>query len=54
MKLIPYFYTWLPKQNRGYNDPETAEATGNLTSGLAFTDRYPSQSSYGFSVNLKF
>ena len=48
------FYTWLPKQNRGYNDPETAEATGNLTSGLAFTDRYPSQSSYGFSVNLKF
>ncbi len=60
------FYTWLPKQNRGYNDPETDEgnddainegraaARTNLTSGLAFTNRYPTQSSYGFSVNLKF
>ena len=48
------FFTWLPKQNRGYNDPETAEASGNLTSGLAFNDRYPNQKTLGFSVNLKF
>lgn len=41
------------KQNRNYNDPETSETTGNA-SGLAFTDRYPAQSTYGFSVNVGF
>ncbi|WP_264543470.1 MULTISPECIES: SusC/RagA family TonB-linked outer membrane protein [Flavobacterium] len=48
------FYTWLPKQNKGYNDPETAEGTGNLTSGLAFNNRYPNQKTIGFALNLKF
>ncbi|HEX9979660.1 MAG TPA: SusC/RagA family TonB-linked outer membrane protein [Flavobacterium sp.] len=46
-------FTWLPKENRYYNDPETSETTGNA-GGLAFTDRYPVQQSYGFSVNLTF
>jgi TonB-linked SusC/RagA family outer membrane protein len=46
-------FTWLPKENRFYNDPETSETTGNA-GGLAFTDRYPVQKSYGFSVNLTF
>ena len=41
------------KQNRNYNDPETSETTGNA-SGLAFTDRYPAQSTYGFSINVGF
>jgi len=41
------------KQNRYYNDPETSETTGNAA-GLAFTDRYPVQSSYGFSMNITF
>ena len=46
-------FTWLPKQNRGYNDPETSETTGNAA-GLAFTDRYPVQRTFGFSVNATF
>ena len=41
------------KQNRNYNDPETSETTGNA-GGLAFNDRYPAQSSYGFALNLTF
>jgi outer membrane receptor protein involved in Fe transport len=41
------------KENRNYNDPETSENTGNAA-GIAFTDRYPTQSSYGFSLNLTF
>ena len=41
------------KQNRNYNDPETSETTGNA-GGLAFNDRYPAQSSYGFAINLTF
>ncbi|HEX8562542.1 MAG TPA: SusC/RagA family TonB-linked outer membrane protein [Flavobacterium sp.] len=47
-------FTWLPEQNRFYNDPETGETTGTSGQGLAFTDRYPVQKSYGFSVNLTF
>lgn len=46
-------FTWFPKQNRYYNDPETSETTGNA-GGLSFTDRYPVQSTYGFAVNLSF
>lgn len=41
------------KQNRYYNDPETSETTGNAA-GLAFLDRYPPQSTYGFSINVGF
>ncbi len=46
-------FTWLPEENRFYNDPETSETTGNA-GGIALTDRYPVQQSYGFSVNLTF
>ncbi|MXV37455.1 SusC/RagA family TonB-linked outer membrane protein [Flavobacteriaceae bacterium Ap0902] len=45
--------TILSSQNRGYNDPETSETSGNA-SGLAFTNRYPTQSYYGGSINIKF
>ncbi len=41
------------KQNRNYSDPEASETTGNA-GGLAFTDRYPAQNSYGFAINLTF
>ena len=47
-------FTWLPEQNRFYNDPETGETSTQTGQGLAFTDRYPVQKSYGFSVNLTF
>jgi hypothetical protein len=45
--------TYFPKQNRFYNDPETSETTGNV-GGLAFTDRYPAQQTYGVTLNLTF
>jgi TonB-linked SusC/RagA family outer membrane protein len=41
------------KQNKNYADPEASETTGNA-GGIAFTDRLPAQSTYGFSVNLTF
>ncbi|WP_051269619.1 SusC/RagA family TonB-linked outer membrane protein [Flavobacterium suncheonense] len=46
-------FTWFPKENRYYNDPEGSETTGNA-GGLSFTDRYPVQKTYGFAVNLTF
>jgi TonB-linked SusC/RagA family outer membrane protein len=47
-------FTVLSKQNRGYNDPESAESASNSGGGLAFTDRYPVQRTYGFTLNLTF
>ena len=44
---------WYPKQNRFYGDPENSETTGNA-GGLSFTDQYPTQRQYGFSLNLTF
>lgn len=46
-------FTWYPSQNRFYGDPENSETTGNA-GGLSFTDQYPTQRQYGFSLNLTF
>ncbi len=43
----------LPKENRGYNDPETSNTTGN-GQGLAAINQYPVTRSFGASLNLKF
>lgn len=48
--------TVLPKENRGYNDPESS-FTGNFNDnaqGVAVTTQYPVTRSYGFSVDLTF
>ena len=46
-------FAWYPTQNRYYGDPENSETTGNA-GGLSFTDQYPTQRQYGFSLNLTF
>ncbi len=46
-------FTVLPKENRGYNDPETSNTTGN-GQGLAAINQYPVTRSYGFTLNVKF
>ncbi|MEW5675018.1 SusC/RagA family TonB-linked outer membrane protein [Flavobacterium enshiense] len=43
----------LPKENRGYSDPETSNTTGNAT-GIANIGQYPATRTLGFSMNLTF
>lgn len=43
----------LPKENRGYHDPEFANTTGNAA-GLAVTGQYPATRTFGFSLNVTF
>jgi TonB-linked SusC/RagA family outer membrane protein len=43
----------LPKENRGYHDPEFANTSGNAA-GLATTDQYPPTRTFGFSLNVIF
>ncbi|PZW38611.1 TonB-linked SusC/RagA family outer membrane protein [Mesonia algae] len=45
--------TVLPKENRGYNDPETSNTTGN-DQGIAAVSQYPVTRSLGFTLNLSF
>jgi len=55
-------FTVLPKENRGYDDPETSIDSGNAVglasgtsnSGANGTNQYPNTRSYGFSLNLTF
>ena len=41
------------KDNRNFNDPETASTTGNAA-GLAYTGQYPSMRTFGFNLNVTF
>ncbi|WP_027381007.1 SusC/RagA family TonB-linked outer membrane protein [Chryseobacterium daeguense] len=41
------------KDNRNYNDPETANTTGNAA-GVAVTGQYPSMRTFGFNLNVTF
>ena len=43
----------LPKENRGYNDPEQSRSSGN-DQGLAVTGQYPATRTFGFSLNASF
>ncbi|RLJ61954.1 TonB-linked SusC/RagA family outer membrane protein [Lacinutrix venerupis] len=43
----------LPKENRGYADPEFSNTTGNAQ-GLSVTGQYPATRTYGMTVNLTF
>ncbi len=43
----------LPKENRGYHDPEFANTSGN-GAGLAVTGQYPPTRTFGFSLNVIF
>ena len=43
----------LPKENRGYNDPEQSRSSGN-DQGLAATGQYPATRTFGFSLNASF
>ena len=43
----------LPKENRGYNDPEQSRSNGN-DQGLAVTGQYPATRTFGFSLNVTF
>ncbi|ESU23453.1 outer membrane protein [Flavobacterium enshiense DK69] len=45
--------TVLPKENRGYHDPEQSRSSGN-DQGLAVTGQYPATRTFGFNVNLTF
>ena len=46
-------FTVLPQENRGYNDPETSNTTGN-GQGLAAINQYPVTRSFGFTLNATF
>lgn len=46
-------YTWLPKENRGYADPEANFTTGNAI-GVSTSSNLPPTRTFGFSVNLIF
>ncbi|ESU19537.1 outer membrane protein [Flavobacterium cauense R2A-7] len=46
-------FTVLPKENRGYHDPEQSRSSGN-DQGLAVTGQYPATRTFGFNVNLTF
>lgn len=46
-------FTWLPKQNRGYADPESAFSTGNAN-GFAYVGSYPQTRTYGCTLNVTF
>lgn len=41
------------KDNRNYNDPETANTSGNA-GGIAVTGQYPNMRTYGFNLNVTF
>lgn len=41
------------KDNRNFNDPETANTTGNAA-GVAVTGQYPSMRTFGFNFNVTF
>lgn len=41
------------KDNRNFNDPETANTSGNA-GGVAVTGQYPSMRTYGFNLNATF
>ncbi|MQP25554.1 SusC/RagA family TonB-linked outer membrane protein [Flavobacterium sp. LMO8] len=43
----------LPKENRGYSDPEQSRSSGN-DQGLAVTGQYPTTRTFGFSLNASF
>ena len=43
----------LPKENRGYSDPEQSRSSGN-DQGLAITGQYPATRTFGFSLNASF
>ena len=43
----------LPKENRGYADPEFSNTSGNAQ-GLSVTGQYPATRTFGFSVNVSF
>jgi TonB-linked SusC/RagA family outer membrane protein len=43
----------LPKENRGYHDPEQSRSSGN-DQGLAVTGQYPATRTFGFSLNASF
>lgn len=43
----------LPKENRGYSDPEQSRSSGN-DQGLAVTGQYPATRTFGFSLNASF
>jgi TonB-linked SusC/RagA family outer membrane protein len=43
----------LPKENRGYHDPEQSRSSGN-DKGLAVTGQYPATRTFGFSLNASF
>ena len=44
----------LPKENRGYGDPETSNVNNNNGQGLAAIGQYPTTRSYGFNINITF
>ncbi len=46
--------TLFAKQNRNYGDPDASETSDNAAGIDVFTARYPTQSSYGFSINVTF
>jgi len=46
-------FTVLPKENRGYANPESNFSTGNAV-GLSTSGQYPETKTYGFSINLTF
>ncbi|RZJ64291.1 MAG: SusC/RagA family TonB-linked outer membrane protein [Flavobacterium sp.] len=46
-------FTVLPKENRGYSDPEASVTNGNAA-GYSYVGRYPTTRTYGFSINLTF
>ena len=43
----------LPKENRGYHDPEQSRSSGN-DQGLAVTGQYPATRTFGFALNASF
>ena len=43
----------LPRENRGYSDPEQSRSSGN-DQGLAVTGQYPATRTFGFSLNASF
>jgi TonB-linked SusC/RagA family outer membrane protein len=47
-------FTFLPRENRGYNDPETSISSTSNAQGAATAGQYPPTKTYGFSLNLTF
>ena len=46
----------LPKENRNYQDPETAGNSGpnGNGNGIATIGQYPNTRTFGFTINAKF